>query len=52
MLYAASNQLGRSFNSLIQGYTDLITLSVYLDPYYEFLNIEEIEKEGEVPITL
>ncbi|NLX62423.1 MAG: ABC transporter ATP-binding protein [Tissierellia bacterium] len=49
MLYAASNQLGRSFNSLIQGYTDLITLSVYLDPYYEFLNIEEIEKEGEVP---
>ncbi len=47
MLYGASNQLGRSFNSLIQGYTDLITLSVNLDPYYEFLNIAEIGKEGE-----
>lgn len=47
MLYSASNQLGRSFNSLIQGYTDLITLSFNLDPYYEFLNIDEIGKEGE-----
>ena len=46
MLYGASNQLGRSINSIIQGYTDLITLSFNLDPYYEFLNIEEIE-EGE-----
>lgn len=45
MLYGASNQLGRSFNSLIQGYTDLITLSYNLDPYYEFLNIEETGKE-------
>ncbi len=47
MLYSASNQLGRSFNSLIQGYTDLITLSFNLDPYYEFLNIEEVGNEGE-----
>lgn len=46
MLYGASNQLGRSINSIIQGYTDLITLSFNLDPYYEFLNIEEIQ-EGE-----
>lgn len=46
MLYGASNQLGRSVNSLIQGYTDLITLSFNLDPYYEFLNIDEKEKEG------
>ena len=44
MLYGASNQLGRSINSIIQGYTDLITLSFNLDPYYEFLNIEEIEE--------
>lgn len=47
MLYGASNQLGRSFNTLIQGYTDLITLSYNLDPYYEFLNIDEVEREGE-----
>lgn len=47
MLYGASNQLGRSFNSLVQGYTDLITLSFNLDPYYEFLNIDEIGKEGD-----
>ena len=47
MLYGASNQLGRSFNSLIQGYTDLITLSYNLDPYYEFLNIDEMGKEEE-----
>ena len=47
MLYGASSQLGRSINSLIQGYTDLITLSFNLDPYYEFLNIDEIGKEGE-----
>lgn len=46
MLYSASNQLGRSFNSLIQAYTDLITLSYNLDPYYEFLNIDEMENEG------
>src|SRR5699024_8369818 len=39
MIYSASNQLGRSINSIIQGYTDLLILSVNLDPYYEFLNI-------------
>lgn len=48
MLYGASNQLGRSFNNLIQGYTDLITLSINLDPYYEFLGINEMGEEGEV----
>ncbi|MDR7856808.1 ABC transporter ATP-binding protein [Tissierella sp.] len=47
MLYSASNQLSRSFNSLIQAYTNLVTLSFNLDPYYEFLNIEETGKEGE-----
>ncbi|NLY46593.1 MAG: ABC transporter ATP-binding protein [Tissierella sp.] len=47
MLYGASNQLSRSFNTLIQGYTDLITLSFNLNPYYEFLNIDEVGKEGE-----
>lgn len=48
MLYGASNQLGRSFNSLIQSYTDLITLSINLDPYYEFLDIGEpgMEEKG------
>lgn len=49
MLYGASNQLGRAFNSLIQGYTDLIILSVNLDPYYEFLGIEETENKGKIP---
>lgn len=47
MLYGASNQLGRSFNSLVQGYTDLVTLSFNLDPYYDFLGINEVGKEGD-----
>ena len=46
MLYNASNQLGRSINSLIQGYTDLVTLSFNLDPYYEFLNLKDMEEDG------
>lgn len=48
MLYGASHQLSKSINSLIQSYTDLITMSFNLDPYYEFLSIDEIKKEGEL----
>lgn len=46
MLYGASHQLSKSINSLIQSYTDLITMSFNLDPYYEFLSLDEIKKEG------
>lgn len=48
MLYGASHQLSKSINSLIQSYTDLITVSFNLDPYYEYLSIDEIKKEGEL----
>ena len=48
MLYGASHQLSKSINSLIQSYTDLITMSFNLDPYYEFLSINEMNKEGEL----
>lgn len=47
MLYGASHQLSKSINSLIQSYTDLITMSFNLDPYYDFLSLDEIKKEGE-----
>lgn len=48
MLYGASHQLSKSINSLIQSYTDLITISFNLDPYYEYLSIDEIKKDGEL----
>lgn len=48
MLYGASHQLSKSINSLIQSYTDLITMSFNLDPYYDFLSLGEIKKEGEL----
>lgn len=46
MLYGASNQLSKSINDLIHRYTNLITLSINLDPYYEFLNIHETKVKG------
>ncbi len=48
MLYGASHELSKSINSLIESYTDLITISFNLDPYYEFLSINEIKKDGQL----
>ncbi|MDR7857366.1 ABC transporter ATP-binding protein [Tissierella sp.] len=43
MLYGAANQLGNSFKNLIEAYTSLITLGYNIEPYYEFLALEEVD---------
>ena len=60
MLYGASSQLGKSFSKIMEGLTDLITLTYNLDPYYEFMEVEtasqtmaknKIEKEEGVSLV-
>lgn len=46
MLYGAANQLGNSFKNLIEAYTSLTTLGYNIEPYYEFLELEEVENNN------